>query len=50
LVLTAVARARAQDADLVFLLADAEDWPRELYARLGFETVGTIYELHRSLA
>jgi ribosomal protein S18 acetylase RimI-like enzyme len=50
LVLTAVARARAQHADLVFLLADAEDWPRELYARLGFETVGTIYELHRSLA
>jgi predicted GNAT family acetyltransferase len=49
LVLRAVATARAQGADLVFLLADADDWPRELYSRVGFETVGTVYELHRSL-
>ena len=47
LVLSAVATARADGADLVFLLADADDWPRELYGRIGFETVGTIYELHR---
>ena len=47
LVLSAVATAREDGADLVFLQADADDWPRELYARLGFETVGTIHELHR---
>jgi GNAT superfamily N-acetyltransferase len=26
--------------DLVFLVADDEDWPKDLYARLGFEAVG----------
>lgn len=32
---------QAKDAnDVVYLEALAEDWPRELYARLGFETVG----------
>lgn len=36
LVRDAVARARAQLAMTVFLLADADDWPRRLYARLGF--------------
>jgi hypothetical protein len=25
---------------LIFLVADADDWPRELYARLGFDPVG----------
>lgn len=50
LVLRAVATARAEGADLVFLQADADDWPRELYARLGFETIGTIHELHRPSA
>lgn len=34
LVLAAVAHARA--ADVVFLLADADDWPQQLYRRLGF--------------
>ena len=29
----------AQDHDTVFITADADDWPRELYARLGFEHV-----------
>jgi GNAT superfamily N-acetyltransferase len=48
LVLSAVARARDEGADLVFLQADAEDWPRDLYARLGFVDIGTTYELHRS--
>ena len=47
LVLHAIARAHRDGADLVFLLADADDWPRLLYRRLGFETVGTIHELHR---
>lgn len=36
----AVARARADGCDLVWLLARADDWPREWYARLGFADVG----------
>ena len=27
-------------ADFVFLVADAEDWPKELYRRLGFDELG----------
>ncbi len=39
-----VARAAAEaDADLVFLDAVADDWPRELYRRLGFDVVGDTY-------
>ena len=30
---------RAKGADLVFLIADQDDWPKELYATLGFEPV-----------
>jgi ribosomal protein S18 acetylase RimI-like enzyme len=48
LVRCAARQARASGADVVFLQADADDWPRDLYARLGFVTVGTTYELHRS--
>lgn len=40
LVLHAAAEARRAGADLVFLCADAEDRPRELYRRLGFEEIG----------
>ena len=39
-VLGAIAAARAAGADLVWLVADAEDWPRHLYAKLGFEQAG----------
>ena len=39
-VLRAVAEARAAGAKLVFLVADAEDWPKELYRKLGFEGLG----------
>ncbi len=41
LVADAVARARGAGCDLVWLLAFADDWPREWYARLGFEEVAT---------
>jgi ribosomal protein S18 acetylase RimI-like enzyme len=41
-VLRAAAEARASGADLVFLVADADDWPKELYRRLGFDTVGRL--------
>lgn len=36
-VLRALDAARVAGADLVFLHADEEDWPKELYRRLGFE-------------
>jgi ribosomal protein S18 acetylase RimI-like enzyme len=41
LVLQAVDRARAAGAELVFLVADDEDWPKHLYRRLGFTDLGT---------
>ena len=37
----AIRRARAAGCDLVWLIAFAGDWPREWYARLGFEEVAT---------
>jgi hypothetical protein len=39
-VVTAAAEA-ATGADLVFLVASATDWPRQLYRKLGFDAVGT---------
>jgi RimJ/RimL family protein N-acetyltransferase/predicted GNAT family acetyltransferase len=43
LVAKAVAEARGAGADLVFLDALRDDWPRDLYAKLGFEIVGESY-------
>jgi ribosomal protein S18 acetylase RimI-like enzyme len=40
LVLRGVAESHAAGNDLTFLVADADDWPRQLYERLGSETVG----------
>lgn len=39
-VMRAVREAQAAGADLIFLVADDEDWPKELYAKLGFDVVG----------
>ena len=39
-VLVAIAAARADGAEFVFLVADANDWPKELYRRLGFDELG----------
>jgi ribosomal protein S18 acetylase RimI-like enzyme len=39
-VLRAVREARKAGADLVFLIADLNDWPHRLYGRLGFDEVG----------
>lgn len=41
-VLRAVREARAAGADVVFLVADADDWPKELYGKLGFDTIGRL--------
>jgi RimJ/RimL family protein N-acetyltransferase len=38
----------AADREIVFLEALADDWPRELYAKLGFEVVGTRQLLTKS--
>jgi GNAT superfamily N-acetyltransferase len=43
-VTAALVTARAEGHDLVFLLADDADWPKELYRKLGFDVEGDIYE------
>jgi ribosomal protein S18 acetylase RimI-like enzyme len=39
-VLGAIEEARKRGAEFVFLVADKEDWPKELYRRLGFDELG----------
>ena len=39
-VLHAAETARRAGADVVFLVAGAQDWPQHLYRRLGFEPIG----------
>jgi ribosomal protein S18 acetylase RimI-like enzyme len=39
-VLAAIAEARRAGAEFVFLCADKNDWPKELYRRLGFDELG----------
>jgi GNAT superfamily N-acetyltransferase len=47
LVVSAIARARAVGCDVVLLVADADDWPRTWYERLGFVDVGGRWEASR---
>ncbi len=49
-VLRAVEEAQAAGHDLVFLDADAGDWPKELYTRLGFEEIGRTWSFLRTPA
>jgi ribosomal protein S18 acetylase RimI-like enzyme len=44
-VLTAIHAAREEGAEFVFLLADLEDWPKELYRKLGFDELGYFVKL-----
>jgi ribosomal protein S18 acetylase RimI-like enzyme len=44
LVLRALADSQAVGNELTFLLANRDDWPKELYRKLGFEEVGLIYD------
>jgi GNAT superfamily N-acetyltransferase len=46
-VLTAAAAARGLGCDFVFLVADEDDWPKALYAKLGFDPLGTVYDFLR---
>jgi ribosomal protein S18 acetylase RimI-like enzyme len=49
-VLAAIQAARKRGAEFVFLVADYEDWPKELYGRLGFDELGYYVKLvHPSL-
>jgi len=43
-VLAAVRAARGAGADLVFLGADDEDWPKHLYRKLGFDEVARSFD------
>jgi len=36
--------ARRGEHDLIFLIADRDDWPKKLYAKLGFDEIGRIWE------
>jgi len=49
-VVRAVEEAQSTGHDLVFLTADANDWPKELYARLGFEEIGMTWNFLRKPA
>jgi uncharacterized protein (DUF952 family)/GNAT superfamily N-acetyltransferase len=46
-VVEAIRRARAFGCDVVFLCADADDWPRRWYERLGFVDIGPRWEATR---
>jgi GNAT superfamily N-acetyltransferase len=47
-VTAAVRAARSDGADLVFLHAVADGWPRQLYVKLGFEPIGHVWSFLRS--
>ena len=44
----AVAEATAAGAELLFLEALADDWPKELYAKLGFSPIGHVWSFVRA--
>jgi GNAT superfamily N-acetyltransferase len=46
LVAEAVRRALASGCSLVAIVADADDWPQQLYASVGFRPVGAAWILH----
>jgi hypothetical protein len=39
-VLAACDAARAVGATRIFIVADDDDWPKQLYERLGFDRIG----------
>jgi predicted GNAT family acetyltransferase len=47
LVTKATEVARASGHELVFIVADADDWPQHLYRRIGFAPIGRTWALHR---
>lgn len=47
-ILAAVAASQEAGHRATFLGADADDWPRLMYEKLGFETCGTMHVLRRT--
>jgi len=47
-VLAAAASARERGCDVVFLIAEDADWPKELYRRLGFDAVSRFWSFVRA--
>ena len=47
-ILRAVQAARETGARHVFIVTDEDDWPRHLYARLGFDQIGRTWEFLKS--
>lgn len=45
---TAVAASLESGNELTFLVADDDDWPKDMYARLGFEPLGRRFEFTRT--
>lgn len=43
----AVATAVAEGHEMVFLVADEDNWPKALYSRLGFDAVGTVFSFRK---
>lgn len=43
----ALAASREAGNDRTFLMADRDDWPKELYLKLGFDEIGRVYEFVR---
>lgn len=49
LMAVAMERVSARDADLAFIVADDNDWPKELYRDMGFRPVGPVWQSHCDL-
>lgn len=49
LVTHAAGLARSEGHQLTFIVADDNDWPKQLYAKVGFEPVGRSWLFHRPL-
>jgi GNAT superfamily N-acetyltransferase len=50
LVTHATKLARSADYDLTFIIDDDDDWPKDLYARVGFRAIGRTLTLHQDLS
>jgi len=48
LVSRAVELAKKDGAGLTFIVADDNDWPKNLYARIGFSPIGHVWHFHRA--
>ena len=50
LVTNAATLAKSEGAELTFIVADDDDWPKDLYARIGFRPVGRTKTFHKDLS